>query len=187
MAPNILAHAFALLLAMPLLAAAQGLPAEWEVRDLALALGKQMDLLVPALARFDTAHWTGAPAAYAEQRDLASHEAAYAADAAREVAEKPLGLGKAFELHLRIQAVESLVNSLSLGARTYQPGTPVDEPLEILGAAASQHSKLRDYIMELATSKDQELSRIDAEAQRCRSEMLRAPAPTKPTKAKASK
>jgi hypothetical protein len=161
-----------------MLAGAQGLPAEWEVRDLALSLARQMESLGPAIEAFDTARWRerGASATYAEQRELVAREAGYAAAAARELAERPSGLGKAFELHLRVQSVESLVSSLAAGAHTYQPEAPA-AALEILGAAAPEQTKLRGYVMELASAKEQELAAIDQEAQRCRAELLRAPAP----------
>jgi hypothetical protein len=88
------------------------LPAEWEVRDLALGLGRQLELLGPALGGFATEAWVDAPAAYGEQRDSARREATAVAELARAAAQKPRGLGKAFELQLRLQQIGVLIASL---------------------------------------------------------------------------
>jgi hypothetical protein len=157
------------------MAVAQGLPAEWEVRDLAIALSEQMESLAPAIARFETAHWSGAAATYGEQKDLVAKEIGYAADAARALSEKPSGLGKAFELHMRVQAVEALLMSLASGARSYQQAAAADGALEIMDSIAPRRGKLRDYITDLAASTEQKLAAVDEEAQRCRAEMLKMP------------
>jgi hypothetical protein len=176
MAPEMIRRGLAALLAMPILLTAQGLMAEWEVRDLALELGSQMEGLGPALDRFDTANWADLSQAYGEQRTAAATEAMYAAAAARQLASKPTGLAKGFELHLRMQTIEGLVTSLAAGARTYQSNGAADDALNLLASASAPRLKLRDYIMELAASKEQELAAIDGEAQRCRAELLRVPA-----------
>lgn len=66
--------------------------------------------------------------------------------------------------------------SLAVGARTNQNNGAADDALNLSAAASAPRLKSRDYLMELAASKDQELAAIDAETQRCRAEMLRAPA-----------
>jgi len=140
-------------------------------------LAKQLDLLFPAIAQFRTAEWSGAPIAYLEQRDIALREVGYAVSAAKQLAEKPLSLGKAFELHLRAQTIESLVQNLAVGARTYQPDGIADRTLDVLETVAQPRGRLRDYVIDLAASKELEMTAIDAEAQRCRAELLRSPAP----------
>jgi hypothetical protein len=170
------------MLALPILMAAQGLPAEWEVREWANRLGQQMDALAPQIERFDTAQWSGAAAAYTEQRTTASKEAGFAAAAAKQLAERPTGLSKAFELHLRVQAVEGLVMGLAAASRDYQRDSVAETTLNMMAESREPHSRLRDYIMDLAASKDQELAAIDEEAQRCRAVMLRQPLATPATK-----
>jgi hypothetical protein len=191
MAPETILRGLAAILALPILSSmmsAQGLPAEWEVREWANRLGRQMEALSPQIERFQTASWTGAAAAYTEQRTMASKEAGYAAAAARQLAERPTGLGKAFELHLRVQAVEGLVTSLAAASRDYQQDGVAESTLNMMAEARDPHSQLRDYIVDLAASKEQELAAIDEEAQRCRALMLRAPAatPAKPARTPAT-
>jgi len=171
-------------LVVPALLGAQGLPTEWEVRDLAGTIGKQLELLSPGIVEFRTSEWNGAPAAYGEQRDVALKEVSYAVAAARQLAEKPLSLAKAFELHLRVQTIESLVANLATGARAYQSSAPIEQTLDILDTVSQPRGRLRDYVIDLAATKELELSAIDAEAQRCRAELLRSPAPPPAAKKK---
>jgi hypothetical protein len=156
---------------------AQGVRPEWEIRDLTTALTKQMEAVEGALARIDPSAWTNAPGAYLEQYKSAVSELGYARANAFEVAAQPTGLGKSFELHLRLAAIEPMVVSVAAGSRAYQDPQPAEDALTALAAMSDSRTQLRQYLMELASTKEQQLATVDSEAQRCRAEMLSRPLP----------
>jgi hypothetical protein len=91
------------------------------------------------------------------------------------------------ELLFRIRALESMLGSLGDGLRKYQNPPMAD----LLNAAVAENlanrDRLQQYVMELATEKEQEFRVADQEAQRCRQSISRQPSrdrvqPAKPEK-----
>jgi hypothetical protein len=94
----------------------------------------------------------------------------------------------ALDAYFRWQEIESRLGSLSDGVRKYQNPAVGDLLAGVIGENASNRDKLRQYISDLATQKEQQFTVMDKEAQRCRTVVNRAappkPAPAKPAPAK---
>ena len=83
-------------------------------------------------------------------------------------------------VYFRVQALEARLTSLVDGVRNYQNPAVGDLIVGIVGENSGNRDKLRQYISDLADQKEQELAVADKEAQRCRVQLNRQPAPAKP-------
>ena len=75
-----------------------------------------------------------------------------------------------------MQAVEAQIGSLVEGVRRYQNPAVGDLLVGVLAANSENRDQLRQYITDLAQSKEQEFRVVDQEAQRCRGNLMRQPA-----------
>jgi ABC-type transporter Mla subunit MlaD len=82
----------------------------------------------------------------------------------------------------RLQAVEAQVNSLLEGVRRYQNPAVGDLLVSVVSANSGNRDKLRQYITDLAQTKEEEFQVVDREAQRCRGTLMRQP-PARPSPA----
>ena len=178
------------LLVLPGLACAQGVSASWDTsKDLA-ALIEQTERLNPLLEQLTPQQWEakGAPATYTTQWRLARNEVGYLIGAAQAMQKQPEKLTLALETLFRLQAVEAQVNSLVDGVRRYQNAAVGDLLVSVVGANAGNRDLLRQYVSDLAQTKEQEFQIADQEAQRCRDMLIRQPparpAPQKPAPVK---
>jgi hypothetical protein len=110
--------------------------------------------------------------------------------AAQTLRKQPEKLTLALETLFRLQAVESQVNSLVEAVRRYQNPAVGDLLVSVVSANSTNRDQLRQYVTDLAQTKEQEFQIVDGEAQRCRGMLMRqppaksAPAPPKPAPAK---
>ena len=79
---------------------------------------------------------------------------------------QPEKLTLALETLFRLQAVESQVSSLVDGVRRYQNGAVGDLLVSVMSANSANRDQLRQYITDLAKTKEQEFQIVDSEAQR---------------------
>ena len=91
----------------------------------------------------------------------------------------------ALETLFRLQAVESQVNSLVDGVRRYQNPAVGDLLVSVVSANSANRDQLRQYITDLAQTKEQEFKIVDKEAQRCRGSLSARPTPAPPKPAAA--
>ncbi len=157
---------------------AQGVSAPWDISQTAGVLADQAARLTPVLGRLDPELWekNGAPAAYVAQALSTQLEAGYLVDAARKFAKQPEKLSLAISTYFRMQSVETMINSLSEGVRRYQEPKLGDELVATLAANYGNRDQLRQYIADLADTREQEWKVIDSEAQRCRGDLMKLPA-----------
>jgi hypothetical protein len=165
--------------AMPALTRAQGISEPWDVSRAAKDLSAQAERLKPLLDQLTPEQWQakGAPAAYVTQRRNAEDELGYMVRAAANLSRQPEMLTVALETYFRLQAVESQVTSLVEGVRRYQNPAVGDLIVSVLGANSANRDQLRQYITDLAQTRDQEFQIADKEAQRCRGQLMRQPRP----------
>jgi hypothetical protein len=180
--------AFALL-AFPSLLGAQGVSATWDTSKDIASLIEQAERLNPLLEQLTPQQWEakGAPATYTTQWRLARNEVGYLIGAAQALRKQPEKLTLALETLFRLQAVEAQVNSLVDGVRRYQNPAVGELLVSVVGANAGNRDQLRQYVSDLAQTKEQEFQIVDQEAQRCRGALVQAPArpaAPKPTPAK---
>ena len=101
---------------------------------------------------------------------------------AQSLRKQPEKLTLALETLFRLQAVESQVNSLVDGVRRYQNPAVGDLLVSVVSANSANRDQLRQYVTDLAQTKEQEFQIVDQEAQRCRGTLMRQP-PARPAPA----
>ena len=100
--------------------------------------------------------------------------------AAQSLRKQPEKLTLALETLFRLQAGESQVNSLVDGVRRYQNPAVGDLLVSVVSANSANRDQLRQYVTDLAQTKEQEFKIVDTEAQRCRGSLSSRPAPAAP-------
>ena len=117
----------------------------------------------------------GAPATYVSQLSGARAEVGYLIASAGNLGRQPDKLSVALETYFRLQSVETQVGSLVDGVRRYQNPAVGDLIISVMSANSANRDQLRQYISDLAQSREQEFRIADSEAQRCRAQLLRQP------------
>ncbi len=156
-------------------AQSEGIAPEWDVRKNMAQLSSEVQRLKPILGQLDPNAWlaNGAPEAYVGQHKLAQAEIEYLAASTEKLAREPEKLPLALDTMFRMQSVEALVGSLSEGVRKYQNAGLADQLRSTLTSNVNNREKLRTYIVDLATAREQEFAVAHREAQRCRSALSR--------------
>ncbi len=151
-------------------ARAQGVSAPWDISQTLTSLGEQSQRLLPILDQLTPEKWQakGAPAAYTAQWRSARSEVGYLLGASESLKKQPEKLTLALETLFRLQAVEAQVNSLVDGVRRYQNPAVGDLLVSVIAANSANRDQLRQYITDLAQTKEEEFQVVDREAQRCR-------------------
>jgi hypothetical protein len=165
-------------MALALPAPAQGVSAPWDISQTLVSLAEQTQRLTPILDQLTPQQWEkkGAPAAYTSQWRNARNEVGYLLGAAQSLRKQPEKLTLALETLFRLQSVESQVNSLVDGVRRYQNPAVGDLLVSVVSANSANRDQLRQYVTDLAQTKEQEFQIVDTEAQRCRGTLTRQPA-----------
>ena len=171
-----------LALVAPLAALAQqaGVPTEWDVQKMVTAIAAQSARLQPLVAEIHPKDWVagGAPDAYIQQWDSARSQADTLKVSSDNLVREPSRLTAAFDTYFRIQNLEVSLASLIEGVRKYQNPALADLLRSVLSENSSSGQQLRQYLVDLAAIKEQELKVLDEEAQRCRQAVSR-PAPVR--------
>jgi hypothetical protein len=170
-------HFLPLCTMIPALAVAQGVSAPWDISQTAKDLSAQAARLTPLLDQLAPEEWQakGAPAAYVAQWRNTRNEVGYLVGAADNLGKTPEKLTLALETYFRMQAVESQMTSLIDGVRHYQNPAVGDLIVSVMAANSSNRDQLRQYITDLAQTREQEFLIADKEAQRCRGVLMRQP------------
>lgn len=170
---------FLALASLALLAQGQnpGVQAEWDISRTLDALSTQAKRLKPILDQLTPQEWVskGAPDTYVAQWKGAQAELGYLVDSAKILERQPERLTLALDTYFRLQSLEQRLNSLVDGVRNYQNPAVGDLLFGVLAENSSNRDKLRQYITDLATTKEQEFKIVDQEAQRCRGVLSRQP------------
>jgi len=149
----------------------------WDIHQTLAAIALHADRLAPFVEQIQPENWlaAGAPHAYITQAKTCRNEVRSVATASRELSRNPEKLTSALDLLFRIRALESMLGSLGDGLRKYQNPPMAD----LLNAAVAENlanrDRLQQYVLELATEKEQEFRVADEEAQRCRQSLSRQP------------
>ena len=159
--------------------AAPSVSAEWDVSPTLDALSAQAKRLKPILDQLTPQEWVakGAPDTYVQPWKRAQDELAYLVDSAKAVGKQPERLTLALDTYFRLQSLEMRLNSLVEGVRNYQNPAVGDLLMGVLAENSANRDKLRQYITDLASTKEQEFQIVDKEAQRCRAVLEHQPAP----------
>jgi len=165
-------------------ARAQGVSAPWDISQTLTSLAAQSQRLLPILEQLTPEKWEakGAPAAYTAQWRNARSEVGYLLGASEAMKKQPEKLTLGLETLFRLQAVEAQVNSLIDGVRRYQNPAVGDLLVSVVSANSANRDQLRQYVTDLAKTKEEEFQVVDREAQRCRGTLMRQP-PSRPAPA----
>jgi hypothetical protein len=171
-----------LLLSIQTANAQASVSAPWDIKETIVALSAQTARIKPVLDQLTPDQWVqkGAPVAYVAQWHSAQAELNDVDQASAVLEKQPEKLSAALNVYFRIQALETRLTSLIDGVRTYQNPAVGDLIVGIVAENSGNRDKLRDYISDLAGQKEQEFAVADREAQRCRVQINRQPAPAKP-------
>jgi hypothetical protein len=162
--------------------AAGGVASEWDVRKLLDSLDLQAQHVKPIIEQVKPETWVakGAPRAYVTQWTTAQAELKYLLASSEALSKQPERLTLALETYFRMQALEATLGSVTEGIRKYQNPALADLMQSVVSENSSNADKLRQYVQDLATQKEQEFQIADREAQRCRETLVKQPqAPTK--------
>lgn len=162
-----------------------GLPPEWALQESLNSLLSATQKLLPLVQEAKPEEWTakGAPDAYQSQRKSVVDEIGFISRSAGELGAEPERLTLAIETYFRAQSLHALVISFNEGVRRYQDPALADLISGAVTATSAGREKLRDYIVQLAGAKEQQLKVMDQEAQRCRALLAKQP-PAKKTAGK---
>jgi hypothetical protein len=155
----------------------KGVASEWDIRQLLAALAQQAEHLKPVIDQVQPANWQsqGASETYIAQWHSAQVQLKYllaSTDAFSRLPERlPLGL----DAYFRMQALESSLGSLTEGVRKYQNPALASIMQTLIAENSTNRDRLRQYLQDLATQKEQEFEVADREAQRCRAALLQQP------------
>jgi hypothetical protein len=158
-----------------------GVQAGWDVSRMLDSLSAQAKRLKPILDQLTPQEWIakGAPDAYVAQWKGAQNELGYLVDSAKALEQAPERLTLALDTYFRMQSLENRLNSLVEGVRNYQNPAVGDLLFGVAAENSANRDKLRQYITDLAATKEQEFKIVDQEAQRCRTNLSRQPATKK--------
>jgi hypothetical protein len=174
-------------LALPALAQTgnAGVATPWDTTPMIASLSAQAARLKPILDQLTPKEWVqrGAPDAYIAQWKGAEDELGFLGDSAKALEKQPERLTLALDTYFRLQSLELRLNSLVEGVRNYQNPAVGDLLIGVAAENSANRDKLRQYITDLAVTKEQEFEIADKEAQRCRG-MLSKQTPAKPSTAK---
>jgi D-hexose-6-phosphate mutarotase len=162
-----------------------GLPTDWDVQKLVQDVAAQSARLQPLVDQIRPKEWPagGASAAYSQQWDSAHSQAQAVRISADNLVRQPERLSAALDTYFRLQNLEVVLTSLVEGVRKYQNPALGDLLRSLMNENSASRQQLRQYIVDLATTKEQEFNVMDQEAQRCR-EIVSKPAPVPPPRKK---
>ncbi|MCS7314576.1 MAG: hypothetical protein RMI94_12200 [Bryobacterales bacterium] len=160
-----------------------GLPPEWEVRKQIDALTGSLARLKPALDQVRAEEWIarGAPEAYVSQARTLRTELGYLERSAEILRQRPDRLTAVLDTFFRLDRFQALLVSLEEGVRRYQNPALADLLRSVFAEGAPSREDLRQYLLDLAAAKEQELEVADREAQRCRDLLIRQ-GPARPSR-----
>ncbi len=155
-----------------------GVSSEWDIRKLLDSLDVEAQHLKPIIDQVRPEGWTakGASSTYIVQWKAAQAELRYLLSSSEALSRQPEKLTSALDTYFRMQAMESTVSSVVEGVRKYQNPALANLMQSALGENNANRDRLRQYVLDLAAQKEQELQVADREAQRCRDALVRQPA-----------
>lgn len=158
---------------------ADGIASEWDVKKRMAAMADDVGRVEDLLARVRPNEWIakGAPDAYLRQLDSSKESMQALLAATAKVAKDPEKLSAALDALFRMDSMDLFLQSLQQGVRKYQGPSLADDIVRFMSDNARHRDMLRQHSVELAAAREQELKVINAEAQRCRTELSRKDAP----------
>jgi hypothetical protein len=158
-------------------APAPSVPNAWDIAPVIEDFSAKAQRLKPLLDELKPQEWVqkGAPDTYLSQLVSAEQEMDYLTKSAKLLQEQPEKLTLAFDTYFRWESLHARLGTLREGARRYQDPNIGDLLEAVFAVNVSNHDKLRQYISDLASQKEEEFSVVNREAQRCRGVLSQQP------------
>ena len=147
-----------------------GIPAEWDVKHLVDDLVKEAKGVTPLMQMTNPERWNNPEAgkSYVTQWKSGQNLIQYFAQSAEGLSRQPERLPLALETYFRMESMESNLRSLADGIRKYYDPRIADQVQSVIVQNSNNREKLKQYLTELSSTKEQEFKVADSEAQRCR-------------------
>lgn len=164
----------ALCCAAPGFAQSGGMIPRWEVVEIAQTLLKHVENATAVLDGVRPKEWIqdGASTAYADQYDTLVADLANLRLSSEALERDPEKLTVVVDTFLWLDRTHSMMRSITDGARRYQNSSIAD----LLDSADGRHTaaieQLKEYMQQLAEDTQHRMEVADAEAQRCRAELV---------------
>jgi hypothetical protein len=158
-----------------------GLENPWQVQKIVADLIKDNQELAPLLDQIDPQQWysqKGAPSTYIIQRQTAQQQIRDVVTTSKLLAQRTEDLKLALEEYFRLEALEVSARSLEDGAQRYADRQIANKMAQLIARNFTNREQFRNYLIDLATSMQQNFKIADEEAQRCRGMISREPAPS---------
>jgi hypothetical protein len=155
-------------------------PQQIEMRQILEDLSAQSKRLIPILEQIDPNVWVtakGAPDTYIHQWHSSQDQLKALLDDCAALSKDPERLPAALQTFFRVQSLQVMLQSLVDGIRRYQNPALADLLAGVAAEGGTDREKFQQYIMLLATERDQMFGIMDHEAQRCRSILSNQGAP----------
>jgi hypothetical protein len=158
-------------------------PQQIEMRQVLEDLSAQSKRLIPILEQIDPNVWVtakGAPDTYIRQWHNSQDQLKALLTDTATLSKDPERLPAALQTFFRVQALQVMLQSLVDGIRRYQNPALADLLAGVASEGSADREKFQQYIMLLATERDQMFGIMDHEAQRCRSILSNQGVPPRP-------
>jgi hypothetical protein len=145
------------------------------VAKLTGSLVSEAQRLKPLVAQVDPRQWKD-PAAgrnYSEQWTSVQNLIQYFTGSAENLSKQPEKLPLALETYFRMEAMETALGSLADGVRRHDNPAKADLLQGVMNENSNNRERLKQYLTDLSTAKEQEFQVADREAQRCRANINR--------------
>lgn len=151
-----------------------GVAPVWDAKTMLKELVEQTGRFDPLLEQVSTAGWGESAEVYSDQLQALKNEIGYLQRTASELAARPGQMSKTMEAYLRMQAVESMMDSVIDGVRRHQNPAVADLLQGVRDEVGPYRQAMQDYLVQLIEMKEAELKIANQEAQRCRAELIGA-------------
>jgi hypothetical protein len=154
---------------------ADGIAAAWDVKSRMAAMAADVGRIEDLLRRVRPNEWIakGAPDAYLRQLESSQNSMQLLIANTEKLAKEPEKLSVCLDALFRMDNMDLLLQSLQAGVRRYQGPSLADDIVRFMADNSRHRDMLRQHSVELAAARENELKIIDAEAQRCRTELAR--------------
>jgi hypothetical protein len=155
-----------------------GLEPAWDIGVILQEMSAHATRLLPALDGIDVKSWLakGASDTYVAQLQSSKDQAKALADGAKDLARNPEKLSASLEVFFRAQGLETMLGSLEEGVRRYQDPAVARMLASLVAENGANRVRLQQYIVNLASEREQQFQVMDREAQRCRGILTAQPA-----------
>jgi hypothetical protein len=158
---------------------AAGVPPEWETRKLLDSVVNNAKKLEPLVNEINPAGWKekGAPDAYQQQWNSVRTAIRGLQSSSTQLSKEPTRLSFALDTLFRLDGLHIYIGSLASGVRRYQNPALADLMLGVADENAANRESLKQYALDLASSKEGEFKVMESEAQRCLSIIVKQAPP----------